>query len=141
MLKYGYISQQEYDEALSQKLEVCENSTISTNYEMLSFVEYSIYDAITQLLKVNNLKTPRKIAAKWITSYAKRLQHLYTIDPKQQRQPKTRYINYSNYPSMADINDKYSYDGQNRTAATAHSFNLRRQVWLSITAPAISLQW
>ena len=70
-LNTAIFPQQEYDEALSQKLEVCENSTISTNYEMLSFVEYSIYDAITQLLKVNNLKTPRKIAAKWISSYAK----------------------------------------------------------------------
>ena len=114
MLKYGYISQQEYDEALSQKLEVCENSTISTNYEMLSFVEYSIYDAITQLLKVNNLEDTSENRSKMDKLIRENGYSIYTtIDPKQQKAAENAVYNYSNYPSMADINDKYSYDGQN----------------------------
>lgn len=114
MYSNGFISKEEYDQALSEELVVCEKSPISSSYEMLSFVEYAVHDAITQLLKVNNLPdTPENRSAidKLIRENGYSI--YTTIDPEQQKAAENAVYSYDKYPSMRYDDDRYSISGRN----------------------------
>lgn len=114
MYRFGFITQEEHDQALTEQLVVCEISPVATNYEMLAFIEYSIYDAITQLLKINNLPDTDENRSSMDTLIRENGYSIYTtIDPEKQKAAEDAVYSYANYPAMRYDSDKYTNDGKN----------------------------
>ena len=116
MLDLEYISQAEYDQAMSETLEasVQQTSAIASNtmYDNAFYVEYAIYDVVTKMLRVEELED---------TSYNRTLMErklrtggyrIYTcLDPEVQKGVQEVITNWGNYPSM-----RYSSDAEYRSS-------------------------
>lgn len=114
MLENGLISRQEYDAALTEEVHVEEVSPLKNSTEMLSYIEYTIYDVITQLLKVNNLTDTQANRSKMDALIRTEGYSIYTtIDPEKQREAEQAVYNYDSYPKMRYESDSYTLLGRN----------------------------
>lgn len=108
MLDQGLISQQEYDQAMSERLSVLQYSSSSTNEicDNLYYVEYAIYDVVTKMLRVENLEdttTNRSLMEKKLRTGGYRI---YTaLDPGVQDTVQRVVTNWDNYPKMRSSSD------------------------------------
>ena len=108
MLSSGFITQEEYDQARAEELHILETSTAASNamYDNAYYVEYSIYDVVTKMLRVENLEDTtanrRAMENKLRTGGYK----IYTsLDPAVQEAVQSTITNYGAYPSMRYSND------------------------------------
>lgn len=109
------ITEEEYRQGLIDAgIDIKEHSPISANTDMLAFVEYSVFDAITQLLKANNLPDTPENRKKIDNFIRENGYSIYTtLDPEQQKAAEQAVYTYENYPSMRYDADKYSIIGTN----------------------------
>lgn len=114
MYENGFITLAEYDAAMADQLVVLEESPLKDQNEMLAFVEYCIYDVITQLLKQEGLEDTSANRSAMESKIRTEGYHIYTtIDPEKQKAAEQAVYNYTNYPSMRYDEDKYTIQGRN----------------------------
>ncbi len=107
MYEAGYISKQERDTALLEPMEIKEESTVHSMYNMPYFVEYVIDDVITAILQSRGLKTDdtanRNAVELEIRNNGYRI--YTTVDPKVQLSVESALANWDKYPSTAKSSD------------------------------------
>lgn len=110
MLKQSLITQEEYDEAMSDQLEVVEKSAFtSTMYDNAYYVEYAIYDVVTKMLRVENLEDTTANRSAMQTKLRNGGYRIYTtLDPVMQESIQEVVTDYKNYPEMRYSKDKMS---------------------------------
>ena len=109
MYEYNAISRAEYDEALSQRLSVVEESTVNELYDMPSAVETVLDDVVTALLEdrgMEDTSANRKLIRNQIQTGGYSIYS--TIDPEIQRITEDVLYNWEDYPELADPSDAYS---------------------------------
>lgn len=109
MLQAGMISQEEYDEAMSQRLVVLENSTYSTQlYDNAYYVEYAISDVVTKMLRKEGLADTSANRSQMETKLRTGGYSIYTcLDPTMQQAVQDVVTNWDNYPSTRSASDAY----------------------------------
>ena len=108
MLTEGFITQEEYDQARAEELTVLENSTAASNamYDNAYYVEYSIYDVVTKMLRVESLEDTTANRRAMETKLRTGGYKIYTsLDPAVQEAVQSTITNYGAYPSMRYSND------------------------------------
>ena len=114
MYENGFITLAEYDAAIAEQLVVLEESPLQDQNEMLAFVEYCIYDVITQLLKQEGLEDTSANRSAMESRIRTEGYNIYTtIDPEKQKAAEQAVYNYNKYPSMRYSEDKYTIQGRN----------------------------
>ena len=107
MYEAGYITKDEYDNALFEPLEIVEKSTVHSMYAMPYFVEYAIDDVITKLLESRNMKTDdtanRGAVELEIRNNGYRI--YTTVDPAVQLAVEESLSTWDKYPSTAKSSD------------------------------------
>lgn len=101
MYEAGFISKEQYDQALTEKVSIVEKSKVKQMYEMPYFVEYAIYDVVTAFLKKNTMadtKQNRSIIEKQLRSGGYRI--YTTVDPAMQHTAEDILENWTKYPKM-----------------------------------------
>ena len=108
MNQQGLISDQEYQQALGERLSVIQYSN-NTNTEILDnlyYVEYAIYDVVTKMLRVENLednRTNRRLMESKLRTGGYRV---YTsLDPGLQDAVQRVVTNWDRYPRMRSSAD------------------------------------
>lgn len=108
MLDQQLISQAEYDQAMAEELSILESSTASSDamYDNAYYVEYSIYDVVTKMLRVEGLEDTSANRSSMETKLRNGGYIIYTsLDPEVQSAVQETITNWSNYPSMRHSND------------------------------------
>lgn len=108
MLDQQLISQAEYDQATAEELSILESSTASSDamYDNAYYVEYSIYDVVTKMLRVEGLEDTSANRSSMETKLRNGGYIIYTsLDPEVQSAVQETITNWSNYPSMRHSND------------------------------------
>lgn len=108
MLDQQLISQAEYDQAMAEQLSILESSTASSDamYDNAYYVEYSIYDVVTKMLRVEGLEDTSANRSSMETKLRNGGYIIYTsLDPEVQSAVQETITNWSNYPSMRHSND------------------------------------
>lgn len=108
MLDQQMITQQEYDAALLEKLQVLETSTASSDamYDNAYYVEYSIYDVVTKMLRVEGLEDTSANRSDMETKLRNGGYKVFTsLDPAVQSAVQDAITNWSSYPAMRYAND------------------------------------
>ena len=108
MYKNEYITKDEYEQALSERLNVLEHSTAASNamYDNAYYVEYAIYDVVTKMLRVENLEDTTANRRAMENKLRNGGYKIYTsLDPEVQKAVQEVVTNYGGYPSM-----RYSSD-------------------------------
>ncbi|MGI6168773.1 MAG: transglycosylase domain-containing protein, partial [Christensenellales bacterium] len=106
MYRAGFITEDDYNEALTQTLVVQETSSHNEMYNMPYFVEYAINDVITNFLEVRNLPDTKQNRSAIENELRTGGYHIYTtVDPDIQNTVQDTLANWNNYPSMADPAD------------------------------------
>ena len=99
MLEQGYITQAEYDQAMSERLTVMPTSSTGEMYDHAYFVEYAIYDVVTKMLRQENLEdnaTNRNAMENRLRTGG---YHIYTtLDPAVQQAVQDTLSNWDKYP-------------------------------------------
>lgn len=114
MYENGFITLAKYDAAMADQLVVLEESPLKDQNEMLAFVEYCIYDVITQLLKQEGLEDTSANRSAMESKIRTEGYNIYTtIDPEKQKAAEQAVYNYKKYPSMRYSEDKYTIQGRN----------------------------
>ena len=116
MLQLNFITQEEYDDAMSQTLQasVQENSTISSNtmYDHAYYVEYAIYDVVTKMLRTEELEDTSTNRALMERKLRTGGYHIYTsLDPELQDAVQQVVTNWNEYPAT-----RYSSDAEYRSS-------------------------
>ena len=103
MYNNGYITEDEYRQALSQRLNVLETSTAASDsmYDNAYYVEYAIYDVVTKMLRVENLEDTTANRRAMENKLRNGGYKIYTsLDPEVQKAVQETVTNYTGYPSM-----------------------------------------
>ena len=108
MLEQGYITQQECDQAKSERLNVIQYSA-NSNTEVLDnlyYVEYAIYDVVTKMLRVENLEDNRTNRSLMESKLRTGGYRIYTsLDPGLQDAVQRVVTNWDRYPRMRSSAD------------------------------------
>lgn len=102
------ISDEEYNAARAASLYVLESSTASSDamYDNAFYVEYSIYDVVTKMLRVEGLEDNASNRSSMETKLRNGGYKVFTsLDPEVQSAVQSVITNWSNYPSMRYAND------------------------------------
>ena len=108
MLDQQLITQQEYDQAISERLNVVETSTAASDnmYDNAYYVEYSIYDVVTKMLRVEGLEDTSSNRSAMETKLRNGGYKVFTsLNAEVQQAVQDVITNWSNYPSMRYSND------------------------------------
>jgi penicillin-binding protein 1A len=103
MLENGHITEEEYEEARNEELQVVKEATRLKLYEMAPFIEYAIYevrDAIIKLKGWQNDKDGRQKADEFI--YSNGLKIYTTLDRNIQKTVEDTLYNWDGYPNLKD---------------------------------------
>jgi len=106
MLENGFITDQQYEEAKSEELQVVKEATRLKLYDMAPFIEYAIYevrDAIIKLKGWENDKEGRQKADEFI--YNNGLKIYTTLDRNIQRIVEDTVYNWEDYPQLQGEDD------------------------------------
>lgn len=105
MYNNGFISLQERDQALNEKVYILEESAQKQLYDMAYYVEYAIYDVVTHLLAERDLPdtaSNRSAIEKELRTGGYRI-HL-AVDPNIQNTVQDTITNWENYPALRNSN-------------------------------------
>ena len=108
MLDQQLITQEEHDQAIAEPLYVLESSTASSDamYDNAYYVEYSIYDVVTKMLRVEGLEDTSANRSSMETQLRNGGYIIYTsLDPAVQSAVQDTITNWSRYPAMRHAND------------------------------------
>lgn len=108
MLDHQLITQAEYDAAKADTLNVLQSSTASSDamYDNAYYVEYSIYDVVTKMLRVEGLEDTSANRSSMETKLRNGGYIIYTsLDPQVQSAVQDTITNWSRYPAMRHAND------------------------------------
>ncbi|MGI6240124.1 MAG: transglycosylase domain-containing protein, partial [Christensenellales bacterium] len=108
MYSQGYITQDEYKQAMSERLTVLESSSAAADamYDDAYYVEYAVYDVVTKMLRVENIEDTAANRRAMETKLRNGGYKIYTaLDPELQRGVQSVITNFSGYPSMRYAND------------------------------------
>jgi len=108
MLDQQLITQAQYDAAYAEQLHVLESSTASSDamYDNAYYVEYSIYDVVTKMLRVEGLEDNSANRSSMETKLRNGGYIIYTsLDPEVQSAVQDTITNWSRYPAMRHAND------------------------------------
>jgi penicillin-binding protein 1A len=107
MYEASFITKQERDLALTEQMQVIEESTVHSMYNMPYFVEYTISEVITKLLESRNMKTDdaanRNAVELEIRNNGYKI--YTTVDPDIQRKVEDSLKNWDKYPKTAKSSD------------------------------------
>lgn len=103
MYDAGFISLEQRDQALEEKVEILEESQKQSTYKYTYFIEYAIYDVETHLLKQRGMVDTAANRNLIETELRTGGYQIYlTIDPKIQETVEYEIENYNNYPKLRD---------------------------------------
>ena len=109
MYDQGYITNEEYQQAMGEQLTVLEKSNAASNemYDNAYYVEYAIYDVVTKMLRVEgdleDNSTNRAAMQRQLRTGGYRV---YTsLDPAVQEAAQRVITEWDNYPDMRYSND------------------------------------
>jgi len=108
MQDHQLISQEEYNAAMATSLHVLETSTASSDamYDNAFYVEYSIYDVVTKMLRVEGLEDNSSNRSAMETKLRNGGYRVFTsLDPQVQSAVQNVITNWSSYPAMRYAND------------------------------------
>ena len=108
MLDHQLITQEEYNSAKAEQLSILESSTASSDamYDNAYYVEYSIYDVVTKMLRVEGLEDNSANRSSMETKLRNGGYIIYTsLDPAVQSAVQDVITNWSSYPAMRHAND------------------------------------
>lgn len=111
MLEQGRITQAEYDQAMSETLQVLQYSSASTSDEVenMYYVEYAIYDVVTKMLRMENLEDNKENRSLMESRLRTGGYHIYTsLDPGVQEAVQNVVTNWTDYPKMRSSADSIS---------------------------------
>lgn len=110
MLDEGYITDEEYQQALSDTLTVQQTNSASSSemYDNAYYVEYALYDVVTKMLRVEgdleDNSTNRSAMQRKLRTGGYRV---YTsLDPQVQQAAQDLITNWDDYPDMRYSNDR-----------------------------------
>ena len=99
MLEQGYITQAEYDQAMSERLTVMPTSSTGEMYDHAYFVEYAIYDVVTKMLRQENLEDNSANRNAMENRLRTGGYHIYTtLDPAVQQAVQDTLSTWDKYP-------------------------------------------
>ncbi len=104
----GLISDEEYAAALADRFHVLQTSTASSDamYDNAYYVEYSIYDVVTKMLRVEGLEDTSANRSSMETKLRNGGYKVFTsLDPQVQSAVQDTITNWSRYPAMRYAND------------------------------------
>ena len=108
MLDHQLITEEEYNEAHADTLNILESSTASSDamYDNAYYVEYAIYDVVTKMLRVEGLEDTSSNRSSMETKLRNGGYLIYTsLDPEVQSAVQDTITNWTRYPSMRYAND------------------------------------
>ncbi len=108
MLDHRLITEEEYEQARYDTLQVVETATAATNnmYDNAYYVEYSIYDVVTKMLRVEGLEDNSYNRSQMETKLRNGGYKVFTsLKPEVQQVVQETITNYTRYPSMRYSND------------------------------------
>ncbi len=108
MYNQGYISEDELNQALSERLTVLQTSTAAADamYDNAYYVEYAVYDVVTKMLRVENIEDTSSNRHAMELKLRNGGYKIYTsLDPEIQEAVQGVVTNWNNYPSMRYAND------------------------------------
>ena len=108
MLDHQLITQEEYNAAKAEQLSILESSTASSDamYDNAYYVEYSIYDVVTKMLRVEGLEDNSANRSSMETKLRNGGYIIYTsLDPAVKSAVQDVITNWSSYPAMRHAND------------------------------------
>ena len=103
MYQAGFITHDQYQSALAEKLSIVEVSAQKQMYDMAYFVEYAISDVVTHLLEQRGLSNTSANRSAVENELRTSGYHIYTtVDPTIQKTVQATLSGWENYPSLAD---------------------------------------
>lgn len=103
MYQAGFITKEQYNSALTEKVHIIEVSQQKQLYQMAYFVEYAVNDVITNLLQkrgLSNTTANRNAVENELRTSG---YHIYTtVDPNVQQTVQATLSLWKNYPPLAD---------------------------------------
>ena len=123
MHEQGYITDREYAQALSERLEVKPSgSSGAAMYDNAYYVEYAIYDVVTKMLRVEQLEDTASNRSLMESKLRTGGYHIYTcLDPEMQGAVQDIITNWNRYPAM-----RYSSDQYKRTLDNGEYINVEQ---------------
>jgi penicillin-binding protein 1A len=108
MYEQNLINKDQYDEAMSQKLNVKQQSAYSTKmYSDAYYVEYAIYDVVTKMLRVEKLDDTTANRSQMENKLRTGGYSIYTsLDPKVQDAVQDVVTNWDQYPDTRYASDR-----------------------------------
>ena len=103
MYQAGFITQEQYQSALTETVNIVEVSAQKQMYDMAYFVEYAISDVVTNLLEkrgLSNTSANRNTVENELRTSG--YQIYTTVDPNVQKTVQATLSGWENYPSLAD---------------------------------------
>ena len=109
MFQQGLISEADYNQALSQRLVVMEQSTYSSKlYDNAYYVEYAISDVVTKMLRKEGLADTSANRSQMESRLRTGGYSIYTcLDPTMQQAVQEVVTNWSSYPATRSASDAY----------------------------------
>ncbi len=108
MLDQRLITQEDHDQAYAEQLTVVESSTAASDnmYDNAYYVEYSIYDVVTKMLRVEGLEDTAFNRSSMETKLRNGGYMVFTsLNPEVQKAVQEVITNWSQYPPMRYSND------------------------------------
>ena len=103
MYQAGYISAEQYQQALNEDVYILEVSEQKQMYDMAYFVEYAIRDVVTHLLQERGLADTSVNRNAVENELRTSGYHIYTtVDPEIQNTVQSTLTTWGNYPTLAD---------------------------------------
>lgn len=103
MYQAGFITKDQYDNALTEQVKIVEISEQKQMYEMAYFVEYAISDVVTHLLEKRGLSNTTANRSAVENELRTSGYHIYTtVDPIVQKTVQDTLSSWDKYPSLAD---------------------------------------
>jgi len=103
MYQAGYITKDQYNSALNEKVNIVEVSEQKQMSDMTYFVEYSISDVVTHLLQKRGLSNTSANRTAVENELRTSGYHIYTtVDPTIQKTVQDTLSTWDNYPTLAD---------------------------------------
>lgn len=108
MYEQGLITDEEYQQALGERLVVMETSSFTNKmYDNAYYVEYAIYDVVTKMLRMENLADTTANRSLMENRLRTGGYHIYTsLDPAVQEAAQEVITNWDNYPATRQASDQ-----------------------------------